>query len=406
MKNIFALICALLFSSAIFGQVGIGTSDPKAQLDIVATNVQQPAPIDGILIPRIEKFPEVNPGNDQHGMLVFLNKSVTGFTSGFYYWNALDNKWKSITPEITSANFYKPGTTTSPNNITEPIYRDASLGIGTDQISSRLQVAIASGKDTGLKKGLEVDNANSATDNLTTYGIVNDNRSATNGTKYGIKNNVGGAGTGIHYGIFNETYQNSGTNDIYGIFNRIGRTFGARSNNYGIYSEIGTIQGVGNIYGIYSIATGDANSNVYAGYFAGRVGIGTSPETEYVLPVNRGSEGQVLSQNSNGQVTWANAGYENYSSTTSTSGDYSIGEEVGTLRINNQISGLIFPASALNKGRILRLINWPGNSEKQFVFTGADDLFDPKTNSKVTSIKSNQIFVIQSAGNRWILLDQ
>ena len=217
---------------------------------------------------------------------------------------------------------------------------------------------------------------------------------------------MGGAGTGIHYGIFNETYQNSGTNDIYGIFNRIGRTFGARSNNYGIYSEIGTIQGVGNIYGIYSIATGDANSNVYAGYFAGRVGIGTSPETEYVLPVNRGSEGQVLSQNSNGQVTWSNAGYENYSSTTSTSGDYSIGEEVGTLRINNQISGLIFPASALNKGRILRLINWPGNSEKQFVFTGADDLFDPRTNSKVTSIKSNQIFVIQSAGNRWILLDQ
>ena len=406
MKKIICLFLMGMIMSQLEAQVGIGTSEPKAQLDIVATNTADPASSDGILIPRITKFPVVAPSEDQHGMLVFLSKSVSGFPEGFYFWNGSEKKWKAIAAETNSANFYKTGTTVSPNNITDPIFREASMGLGTDQISSRLQVAIASGRDTGLKKGLEVDNANSATDNLTTYGIISDNRSATNGNKYGIKNNVGGVGLGIHYGIFNETYQNTGTNDIYGIYNRVGRTFGARSNNYGIYSEIGSIQGVGNIFGIYSIATGDANSNVYAGYFNGRIGIGTSPETEYVLPLNRGTEGQVMSLNASGQVSWTNAGFENYSSTTSVVADYTIGDEVGTLRINNQVTGLIMPASASNKGRILRLINWPGNSEKFFQFAGGDDLFDPRTNTKVLSIKSGQIFTIQSAGNRWILLSQ
>ena len=402
----FLVFSLLILHISALSQVGIGNSDPKAQLDISATSSAEPASFDGILIPRIEKFPVVNPGIDQHGMLVFLNKSVNTFIPGFYYWHAQEIKWKSLVSEAVGANFYKPGTSQSPNNVSEPMYRDASMGIGTDQITPRLQIAITTGKDLALKKALEVDNANSATDNLTTYGIVNDNRSQTNGNKYGIKSNVGGAGIGIHYGIFNETYQNTGTNDIYGIFNRVGRTFGAKSNNYGIYSEIGSIQGVGNIYGIYSIAIGDSNSNVYAGYFAGRVGIGNTPETEYVLPASRGTEGQVMMTNSTGQVSWSNAGFENYSSTTSITGDFVITDEIGTLRINNQISGIIIPASASNKGRIIRLINWPGNSEKSLVFLGSDDLFDVRTNSKVLSIKPQQVMTIQSAGNRWILLNQ
>lgn len=405
MKYFYTFIFLSLYFSG-FAQVGIGTSDPKAQLDIVATDKENPANIDGILIPRIDKFPIENPKHDQHGMLVFLNKSLTGLNTGFYFWNALEIKWKPIASDVGAANFYKPGTNQSPNNISESIYRDASVGIGTDQITSRLQIAIASGKDLTLKKGLEVDNANSATDNLTTYGIINDNRSTTNGNKYGIKTNVGGVGTGIHYGIFNETYQNTGTNDIFGIFNRVGRTFGAKSNNYGIYNEIGSIQGVGNIYGIYSIALGDSNSNVYAGYFAGRVGIGNTAETDYTLPVARGIEGQTMILNSTGQASWGNPGYQNYSSTTSTTGDFVITEEMGTLRINNQISGLIIPQASANKGRIIRLVNWPANSEKTFIFQGGDDLFDVKTNSKVLSIKPQQLFTIQSAGNRWILLDQ
>ena len=404
MKNLGIVILFLVtFSSP--AQVGIGNSEPMAQLDIVATNVENPSIIDGILIPRIHKFPAENPGTEQHGMMVFLAKNIAGFGSGFYYWNASETKWKPMISDASSSNFYKPGTTSSPNSISENIFREASVGIGTETVSSRLQVAIQSGKDLPLKKALEVDNANSATDNLTTYGIISDNRSQTNGNKYGIKNNVGGVGAGIHYGIFNETYQNAGTNDIYGIYNRVGRTFGAKSNNYGFYNEIGSIQGVGNIYGIYSIALGDNNSNVFAGYFAGRVGIGSTPETEYVLPSNRGTEGQVMMLNNNGQVSWMNAGYQNYTSTTSATGNYQVTDETGTLRLNDGISAIVLPPSASNKGRIIRIINWPGNGEKAIAFQGSDDLFDIRTNAKVYSIKPQQVFTIQSAGNRWILLD-
>ncbi len=401
----FILFSGILLCLNVNAQVGIDTADPKAQLDVIAHSSSNPEPTDGLLIPRIDKFPTVNPGLDQNGMLVFLSKAVSSNSPGFYYWNASDSKWKNLSTDLSSANFYKPGTSNSPNNIIDPIYRENSIGIGTDQVTSRLDVAIQSGKDLSLKKALTVDNANSATDNLTTYGIINDNRSATNGNKYGIKSNVGGVGAGIHYGLFNEVYQNSGTNDIYGIFSRVGRTFGAKSNNYGIYSEIGTIQGVGNIFGIYSIATGDANSNVYAGYFAGRVGIGMSTDTDYVFPTTRGSEGQVLMTNATGQVSWANPGFENYSSTTSSSGSFTITDDVGTLRINDQVSAILLPLSSSNKGRIIRLLNWPGNSEKTITFQGGDDLFDVRTNSKVTSIKPQQVFTIQSAGNRWVLLD-
>lgn len=404
MKTFLLFLC-IFIPNYDFAQVGIGNTDPQAQLDISATNASNPEVIDGILIPRIDRFPATNPGLEQNGILIFLNKTVGSNNPGFYYWSYSESKWKTMGTDAAASNFFKPGSSTSPNNITDQIYRDNSIGIGTDQISSHLEVAIASGKDLTLKKGLSVDNANSATDNLTTYGIVNDNRSATNGTKYGIKSNVGGTGTGVHYGIFNEAYQNTGTNDIYGIFNRVGRTFGAKSNNYGIYSEIGTVQGVGNIYGIYSIATGDNNRNVYAGYFAGRVGIGTATDTDYVLPTIRGLESQVMMLNATGQASWANPGYQNYSSVTSATGNFTVTDEIGTLRINDGITGIVFPPASANKGRIIRLLNWPGNSEKPFLFQGGDDLFDVRTNSKVTNIKPQQVFTVQSAGNRWVLLD-
>ncbi len=402
MKILFVLfVLASYFSS--FAQVGIGTSNPKAQLDIISNSPENPAVIDGILIPRVEKFPVTAPSAAQHGMLVFLNKNLPEFPSGFYFWNNNSAKWETISGS-GSANFYKTGTSASPNNITDPLYRMGNVGIGTQELTSKLQVALNSNTDLAIKKGLDVDNNNPATDNLTTYGIESNNRSATNGNKYGIKNNVGGIGSGIHYGIFTETYQNAGTNDIYGIFNRVGRTFGARSNNYGIYTQIGTIQGSGNIYGIYSSALGDANANVYAGYFAGRLGIGLTPEEEYVLPATRGKNEQILTLNSTGTMSWTYNNVSNYSSTGGATGEYAIGDEVYTLRINNEVSGILIPKASDHKGRIIILIGWPGIGSKNLNFSTGDNLLDITTNTTVTSITGRQVYKIQSAGNRWILL--
>ncbi len=65
-----------------YSQVGISTSNPQAQLDIVAGSPENPSVIDGILIPRVEKFPSTSPGMAQHGMMVFLKTGYPQFPVG------------------------------------------------------------------------------------------------------------------------------------------------------------------------------------------------------------------------------------------------------------------------------------------------------------------------------------
>jgi hypothetical protein len=400
--NVFLVVFLLGFFA--YSQVGIGTSSPQSQLDIVSSSAANPTIIDGLLIPRIEKFPSVNPGLNQHAMLVYLSKSTGQNLTGFYFWNASDIKWETISGN-SFGNFYKPGTNINPNNITDNMYRTGNIGIGTEVITAKLQIALNSQTDIAIKKGLEVDNNNPTIDNLTSYGIISDNRSATNGNKYGIKNNVGGLGIGIHYGIFNETYQSVGTNDIYGIFNRVGNTFGAKSDNYGIYSIIGSSTSLGNIYGIYSKAEGNSSAKVFAGYFAGRLGIGLTTAEEYILPATRGSKGQVLILDNAGNANWTHPNSQNYSTTGGAVGEFVITEEVYSLRVNNGISNLVIPPANINNGRIIILIAWKGTGIKAFSFSNTDDIYDMVNDSSILSITGSQIMTIQSAGNRWLLLD-
>lgn len=383
-------------------QVGINTSSPKAQLDIVSNSPDSPLGIDGILIPRIHKFPADSPTKDQHGMLVFLNSTLPIPKSGFYFWNNDLLKWEALSGNA-SENFYKPATTASPNNITDPLFRNGNVGIGTQDITSKLQIALNSSADAAIKKGLEVDNNNPTVDNLTTYGIISDNRSATNGNKYGIKNNVGGIGTGIHYGIFNETYQNTGTNEIYGIYNRVGMTLGAKKSNFGIYSIIGNGTSLGTIYGIYSEAIGSSTAKVYAGYFVGKVGIGKTPQDEYILPEIKGNAGQTLIMDTQGNANWTYPYTGIYSTTGAATGDFVIQEETYHLRVNDGISGLVIPPANLNKGRIIMLTAWKGTKTKPFIFSATEDIYDPITETSIPSISGNQMLTIQSAGNRWLV---
>jgi hypothetical protein len=336
-------------------------------------------------------------------MMVYLSKATGQNPTGFYFWNASEAKWETISGS-SFGNFYKPGTSINPNNISDNMYRTGNIGIGTQTITAKLQIALDSQTDIAIKKGLEVDNNNPAADNFVTYGIVSDNRSATNAVKYGIKNNVGGLGIGIHYGFFNETYQNLGTNDIYGIYNRVGNTVGAKSDNYGIYSIIGSPTSLGTIYGIYSKAEGNSSAKVFAGYFAGRLGIGLSQEEEYILPATRGKNEQILVTNNTGDVSWKYPNMMNYSNTGTEPGPYIIREEVYTLRINNNVSSVTIPEATLNKGRILILIAFPGMGNRPFNFLSGDTLYDISTGNDITSISSGNRFMIQSIGTRWVVL--
>jgi len=400
MKKII-LFYFLLFAIPVISQVGIGTTEPGAQLDIVATDVNNPAKIDGILIPRIKKFPSQNPGSEQHGMLVFLSDAFNNYPTGFYYWHQQEGEWKSIVSDAKAANFYEPSTVESPGNIDDNLFRNGNIGIGTENIESKLQIAINPGDTQDIKKGLEIDN-NNAAETRNTYGIEIRNRSQTNAIKYGIKLNVSGDGEGEHYGIYNVTNKTTGNSDIYGIYNRVGRTEGASSHNYGIFSEIGSTTGRGNIYGIYARAEGNSSANVYAGYFAGRVGIGKTPAVEYTFPDSRGEENQILVSDNSGKVNWKHNHTRNYISTGSQSGTYTIGDEVYFLRINPNVSSITIPDASANKGREIVLIS-KGSSTTALNFVNGDRLDDIQDNS-ITSIANGEILTILSIGTRWLLL--
>lgn len=103
-------------------------------------------------------------------MLIYLTKTVNEFPKGFYFWNASEIKWETISGN-SFGNFFKPGTSNNPNNISDPMYRLGSIGIGTQEITAKLQIVLDSPEDIGIKKGLEVDN-NNPSEKHVTYGII------------------------------------------------------------------------------------------------------------------------------------------------------------------------------------------------------------------------------------------
>ena len=94
-------------NSILLSQVGINTTTPDAQLDVKSSNQATPANTDGILIPKMDAFPIVNPTILQQGMLVYLT-TVSGVNQpGFYYWDNVTVTWIGIISATNGdADFY------------------------------------------------------------------------------------------------------------------------------------------------------------------------------------------------------------------------------------------------------------------------------------------------------------
>ncbi|MGB0974220.1 MAG: tail fiber domain-containing protein [Flavobacteriaceae bacterium] len=98
MRKIVFLIS--LFTFAANAQVGIGTTTPNAALDITVNDATNPGNTDGLLIPRIDVFPTVNPTASQQGMLVYLTTTAGTNTPGFYYWDNTITSWVAIAGKL------------------------------------------------------------------------------------------------------------------------------------------------------------------------------------------------------------------------------------------------------------------------------------------------------------------
>jgi len=93
----------LFISLNTYGQVGINTTNPNAVLDIRSSNQATPSSIDGILIPKADNFPTVNPTINQDGMLIFITGNSIP-SRGFYYWDNTSTSWVLIAGVSSGGN--------------------------------------------------------------------------------------------------------------------------------------------------------------------------------------------------------------------------------------------------------------------------------------------------------------
>jgi len=84
---------------------GINTTSPKAALEVTASNVVAPLSTDGLLMPRINTFPAINPAADQNGMLVFLTTVDGSNSPGIYYWDHSNTLWVGFKPAPTITHY-------------------------------------------------------------------------------------------------------------------------------------------------------------------------------------------------------------------------------------------------------------------------------------------------------------
>jgi trimeric autotransporter adhesin len=103
MKKLLFLLAFLLSIASGNAQVGINTTTPDAQLDIKSSNQATPTNTDGILIPKIDAFPLINPTAAQNSMMVYLTTTSAGKLPGFYYWDNPSTSWKGVGANTANA---------------------------------------------------------------------------------------------------------------------------------------------------------------------------------------------------------------------------------------------------------------------------------------------------------------
>lgn len=259
MKNLF-LVTFLFSFQFLMAQVGINTTSPNAQLDIQSTNQAAPNNTDGLLIPKMDVFPAINPTAAQQGMLVYLT-TVTTFSGnpkpiGFYYWNNAPADWIAIGNNNTDSWKTAGNSGTNPatnfigttDNI-DLVFRRGNVQsgrIGNSNIFfGRLSGSVSTGNNNTYI-GTEAGRDNIAGQQNVYIG----RRSGTFGTT-GSDNILIGNGAGI----FNEANQNC----FLGSFSGNGTTTGANNSFYG--NSSGSGNGTGSQNAFFGASAGSLNSS-------------------------------------------------------------------------------------------------------------------------------------------------
>lgn len=212
------------------------------------------SPNKGLLIPRISLISTTDIttiASPTISLLVYnTNASISGAGAngaGFYYWNG--SNWINLMVFGTANNdhdWYKVGTTTAPNAISDSMFHTGDVAIGKNTIGDAcLDIA-----NTTNASSIELTNTATQANN---YGILSNLNNASNTNAFGIRTNFTTTGNGIlagvftnmdintllgtasHYGARNILY---GNGPIYGTHNVITGNLGSGNTQYGTYTEM------------------------------------------------------------------------------------------------------------------------------------------------------------------------
>lgn len=265
MKKLVLLI--LMMTQFGFSQVGINTTTPNAQLDIKSSNQLTPSNTDGILIPKIDAFPLINPTVLQQGMMVYLTTISAGKSPGFYYWDNATVNWIGLGGSGAGTGWLTTGNTGT---------SAATNFIGTtdnnDVVFKRFnsKAGLLGGYITGF--GTFSLNANTTGNGNTAFGAYSLLRNTTGSNNLALGSDAmsriveGSNGTSIGYASMfyfsgpNTPFVN--TNTAIGYYSMLGEHSGslAGSNNVGLRN---TAVGYQVLEGISS-----GNDNTALGYRA------------------------------------------------------------------------------------------------------------------------------------------
>ncbi len=333
---IIVLVCAAYSS---FAQVGIGNTDPKAVLDISATNSITPTNTDGILIPRVDNFPSVNPTADQDGMLIFITGNSTP-EKGFYFWDTIATTWDTVT--------------------------------GAKEINDLIDGKSAT-NGTSLYLGIDAGASDAGTTDKYNVGIgleaLSNGTIPTTSTAIGAQallNSIGTANTSIGYetlnslttGGFNTALGNAALfSNTTGFENTaIGYLSGANSSgSYNVF--LGTRAGgfdTGNHKLYIENSSADANNALIYGEFDndilrtnGEFQIGNPTISGYAFPTTDGANGQVMTSDGAGNINWVTPAA---SGTTASNGLTTVGSDI-------QLGGTLSQNTTLNLGDFNATLN-------------------------------------------------
>ncbi|WP_300569853.1 hypothetical protein [Flavobacterium sp.] len=266
-KN-YLLLFLFFFTNIIYCQIGIGTTSPNSSLDIRSTNQVAPSNTDGILIPKIDAFPAINPTAAQQGMMVYLTTTVGANPPGFYYWDNGSTSWTGISGAGNVKDWYKEGTIVAPDAITDDMFHTGNVAIGKNTSDYPLEVSttafdkgfvntFSSATTNGVEKNAFQNELTISSNDLTS-GFKTNISGSGNGTQYGNYISNSGTGTGPHYNSYN-ILSGTGTGPQYGSFTTI-----INSNNS---SHLG--------FDLLLSGTGSGNHTAYSAYVGGS---GTGPQ--------------------------------------------------------------------------------------------------------------------------------